>query len=317
MRVNRRWIALVISAGLVFALGVQPKGGEEGPKTPPASLHDSFETAQVAWEREHTDTTINLIAQDRSVRAAHDGNLSEHFQFDADTGSQFFVSYALPKIPVTDRLQAVLHVRANRAGVQLFGLVVLPADIDSETRAPSFVMIQGTIYDRVDRWQRLELTDMLPSIERQARVLRASSRRPVSLKGAYLERLVVNLMGGPGASEVFLDDLSVSPVPGELLASRTTSESRANAPDKPAAGQRPSADGKGVNPIARLERNRLRRLGDDHKYHDWLPTAIDAPGADVTELRRYGFDVLVDDRKSDPERIKTAIDKGFLLMPRL
>src|SRR5208337_4227105 len=39
--------------------------------------------------------------------------------------------------------------------------------------------------------------------------------------------------------------------------------------------------------------------------------------ADVTELRRYGFDVLVDDRKSDPERIKTAIDKGFLLMPRL
>ena len=75
------------------------------------------------------------------------------------------------------------------SGVQLYGRVVLPADIDPETRAPSFVLIQGTIYDRVDRWQRLELTDMLPSIERQARVLRASSRRPVSLKGAYLERL--------------------------------------------------------------------------------------------------------------------------------
>jgi hypothetical protein len=91
----------VISAGLLVALGAHPKGGEEEPKEPPASLHDSFETPQVAWEREHTDTTINLIAQDRSVRAAHDGNLSEHFQFDADTGSQFFVSYALPKIPVT------------------------------------------------------------------------------------------------------------------------------------------------------------------------------------------------------------------------
>ncbi|MGO8903566.1 MAG: hypothetical protein ACLQU5_35275 [Isosphaeraceae bacterium] len=317
MRVNRRWIALVISAGLLVVLGAQPKDGEVEPKTPPASLHDSFETAQVAWEREHTDTTINLIAQDRSVRAAHDGNLSEHFQFDADTGSQFFVSYALPKVPVTDKLQAVLHVRANRVGVQLYGRVVLPADIDSETRAPSFVLIQGTIYDRVDRWQRLELTDMLPSIERQARVLRASSRRPVSLKGAYLERLVVNLMGGPGASEVFLDDLSVSPVPGELLTSWTTPEARKSLPGKPAGGSRPSAGRTVIDPIVRLDRNRLRRQGEDRKYHDWLPTAIDAPGADVTELRRYGFDVLVDDRKSDPERIKTAIDKGFLLMPRL
>ncbi len=158
---------------------------------------------------------------------------------------------------------------------------------------------------------------MLPSIERQARVLRASSRRPVSLKGAYLERLVVNLMGGPGASEVFLDDLSVAPVPANLLASRTTSEAGASAPDISAARSQPTPEWQGVNLTVRLERNRLRRLGDDHKYHDWLPTAIDAPGADVTELRRYGLDVLVDDRKSDPERIKTAIEKGFLLMPRL
>ncbi len=121
MSSNRRWVSLVTVAGLLFAAGARPTGGEEEPKTPAASLHDSFETAQTAWEKEHTDTTINLIAQDRSVRAAHDGNRSEHFQFEADTGSQFFVSYALPKIPVTDKLQAVIHVRANRAGVQLFG----------------------------------------------------------------------------------------------------------------------------------------------------------------------------------------------------
>ncbi|MBV8312567.1 MAG: hypothetical protein JO344_19455, partial [Planctomycetaceae bacterium] len=129
--------------------------------------------------------------------------------------------------------------------------------------------------------------------------------------------MVVNLMGGSGASEVFLDDLSVSPVPGELLTSWTTPEARKSLPDKPVGGSRPSAGKTVIDPIVRLDRNRLRRQGEDRKYHDWLPTAIDAPGADVTELRRYGFDVLVDDRKSDPERIKTAIDKGFLLMPRL
>ena len=34
-------------------------------------------------------------------------------------------------------------------------------------------------------------------------------------------------------------------------------------------------------------------------------------------LRRYGFDMLVDDRKSKPERINQALDKKFFLMPRL
>ena len=113
------------------------EGSRRRPKKPAASLHDGFETPQVVWEREHADTTINLIAQERSVRAAHDGGHSERFQFEADPGSQFFVSYALPRIEVTDSLQVALYVRANRVGVQLFGRVVLPADIDPETRAPS------------------------------------------------------------------------------------------------------------------------------------------------------------------------------------
>ena len=322
MRLPCRVTVLLVSAGLLGAIGLRAdeKGTGDEPKKPAASLHDGFETPQIAWEREHADTTINLIAQDRSVRAAHDGSHSERFQFEADPGSQFFVSYALPRIEITDALQAALYVRANRVGVQLYGRVVLPADIDPETRAPSFVLIPGTIYDRLDRWERLELTHLLPSIERQARVLRASTRRPVSLKGAYLERIVVNLMGGAGASEVFLDDLSIAPVPGDVLEAWSKPDARTGSGPSPVpsavAGRSSTANGASAA-IVRLDRNRLRRLADDRKYHDWLPTAIDAPGADLGELRRYGFDLLVDDRKSDPARIKGALEKGFLLMPRL
>jgi hypothetical protein len=317
MGVQRLLLVSLVWAGLALVPGLPSPGSEEETKAPPASLHDGFESPRPAWEQEHADTTINLIAQDRSIRAAHDGKLSEHFQFEADAGSQFFVSYSLPKIPVTDGLQAALYVRASRVGVQLFARVVLPADIDPETRAPSFVLIPGMIYDRVDRWQRLELTHMQPSIERQARVLRASSRRPVSLDGAYIERLVVNLMGGPGASEVFVDDLSVFPVPGELLAGWTKPDSSKPAAEKPASvGPKPEV-GTVSKARVRMDRNRLRRQGEDGKFRDWLPTAIDAPGADVAELRRYGLDLLVDDRNSDPSRLKEAVEKGFLLLPRL
>jgi hypothetical protein len=317
MCATRSSIAILIAAGLLGAFHSALAGnGEDKEKSPPASLHDDFEAPRIAWEREHTDTTINLIAQERSPRAAHDGNQSERFQFEADPGSQFFVSYPLPKVPVTESLTTALHVRANRVGVQLYVRVVLPEDVDPETRAPSFLLIQGTIYDRVDRWQRLELTGMLPSIERQARVLRASSRRPVSLKGAYLDRVVVNLMGGPGSSEVFLDDLSIAPIPGEIRARWSKPELEKSGARR-RVGNRPGAGKTAAAPVVRLERNYLQRLADDRKYHDWVPTAIDAPGADPITLRRYGFDVLVDDRKSDPARIKAAVDKGFFLMPRL
>src|SRR4051794_70057 len=285
-----RLIATVITAGTIVLAGSITSGAGDEPKSPSASLRDGFETAQVCWEQEHTDTTINLIAQERSVRAAHEGKLSERFDFEAEAGSQFFVSYALPRITVTDGLEAVLYVRANRVGVQLYARVVLPEDIDPETRAPSFVLIPGTIYDRVDRWQRLELTNLLPSIERQARVLRASSRRPVSLKGAYLERLVVNLMGASGASEVFLDDLSITPVAADVVAEWSkrapgqTSQRKRGPDTSGAASQRSSL------PIVKLDQNRLRKFNTvDHRYHDWLPTAIDAPGADVVMLRQYGF----------------------------
>src|SRR5262249_50354987 len=143
------------------------------------------------------------------------------------------------------------------------------------------------------------------------------SRRPVSLKGAYLDRLVVNLMGGSGPSEVFLDDLSVFPVPEEIVAAWSKPEAGRPGRDSPAPQGRGPSAGSGEQ-IVRLDGDRLRRLGvKDRRLHDWLPTAIDAPGADPVRLRQYGFDVLVDDRNSDPERIKAALGKEFLLMPRL
>ena len=119
-----------------------------------------------------------------------------------------------------------MFVRADRGGVQLFSRVVLPADVDPATKAPSFVMVPGTIFDRPDRWQKLEIVQMPPTIERLAHMLRASSRRVVSLEGAYIDRIVVNLMSQPGQSEVFIDDLEISPVPAELLSAWSKSKSR-------------------------------------------------------------------------------------------
>ena len=249
-----------LAAGLVAARAAQPQGSQpaEG-----SVIRDGFEAGPTSWQREYTDTTVRLLAHERSPRAAHGGRLSERFQFEAGPGSRFYVSKALPKVPVTADLSVSLYVRSNRAGAQLFGWVVLPADIDPDTKAPSFLLVPGTAFSRPDRWQKLELVDMLPAIEEQARVLRASTRRPVPLEGAYVERVVVNLMAGQGETEVFLDDLEVGPVSKELAAAWAEGGSTAVAGGAQVkagtTGRTEKVEGRSELPPIRLRTERVRQ----------------------------------------------------------
>ncbi len=279
MVVARRFLQVMVAAGMVVGTIVASNGSEDPApaETETETLRDGFETGQPIWQREYSDTTVNVLAQDRSERAAHGGRLSEHFLFNAGPGSQFFVSYALPRIPVSEELSVGLHVRSTRAGVQIFGRVVLPADVDPETKAPSYVLVPGTIFDQIDRWQRIELVQMLPTIERQARVLRASTRRPVRLDGAYLEKVVVNLMGGAGESEVFLDDLEIKPVPRDVLAGPSNPGSSGKSATVPRSGDSSPNDGSLAAGQVRLGRNILEKLRSDRRFQGWIPTAIDAP----------------------------------------
>ncbi len=155
MMVARRLVEVTVVAGLVASVFVGTRGDDVKP-VPLGVLRDGFEGPRPSWQRESSDTTVDLHVHERSQRAAHDGRLSERFEFKAGVGSQFFVSYATPPVPVTDELSVSLYVRATRPGVRIYARVRLPADVDPETKAPSFVLVPGTIFDQVDRWQRLE-----------------------------------------------------------------------------------------------------------------------------------------------------------------
>ena len=284
---------------------------------PSTVLRDGFETPKIAWRQEQTDATVKIYAHERTNRAAHEGQLSEGFQFEAGIGGGLYFSYRLPNIPVTDELKVGLYVRSNRSGAQVLGRVVLPSDVDPDSRRPSFVLVPGTIFENSDRWQKLELADMLPAVERQAKVIRASSRRPVSLEGAYLERLVVNIYGGEGETEVYLDELTVGPVPASVNAvpraeppkgpSVRTIADRPRGPNEPLEAVPP-----GLNSRIKLDRNRLTK--DDFP---WFPTAVRAPDADPDRLRRVGCDVLVVPKGTDEATTRRAIASGLLLIPEL
>ncbi len=282
-------------------------------------LRDGFESETPAWRQEKTDSQVRLFAHDRSARSTRDGQRSEHFQFEAGPGAGFYFSYGLPKVPITPNLTASIQVRSDRSGVQILGKVILPGDVDPETNQPSFVLIPGTILDASDRWQRLELIDLPLAVERQARVLRAATKRKVDLDGAYLDRLIVNLYGGPGSTEVFLDDLRVGPVAVGLVADFERSiRGRDEGVLPPLPSSRPDvaggadADPKGPGRAIRLDGGTLTRRG-----YPWFPTIVRAPGVDPSRLRRAGFDVLALPVDADPEAVKEAVAKDLLLQPEV
>ena len=325
MFLSRRDIAVLATAGFM-ALGTGVIGGEPAKEKPAKSavIRDGYETGPPTWQREYTDATMRLIAHERSDQAARSGRLSERFLFESGPGSKFFVSQVLPNIPVSEDLGLSLYVRSNQAGAQLFAWVVLPADIDPDTRVPSYVLVPGTIFNRPDRWEKLELVEMLPAIEEQARLLRASTRRQVPLQGAYIARVVVNLMGGQGQSDVFLDDLQVGPVSPETLAAWEAGRSQTGPELAGVAGnsaRKVARKGRGEDdsslPPIKFTRGVLEKLRGEREYAPWFPMAIDAPGANPLELRRRGFDVLVTDDRPDPKAVGPAVERGMLLLPRL
>ena len=299
-----------IYAGLLAAvclgLGSAPPEPESEPEPPakPGSLHDDFEGEQPTWRREQADAVVEIFPAERSELAAHDGRRSERLRFKAGAGSALYFSYALPKIPIDLDPKARLFVKGNQAGVQLFGRVVLPADTDPETGQPTFVLVAGARYDAPGRWQRLDLAEVRSLAERQAQVLRASGKRKVSLQGAYLERLVINALGAPGDSEVFLDDLTVAPLPAGTPPEPAGDSPSAGAP----GGAKPAAE---ASPIT-LDLNRLQ-LGK----RPWFASIASAPDADPRTLAAAGFRVWDLPAGSNPETARRATEAGLLLMPEL
>lgn len=295
----------LLSLALLTAVAAAPRAWAQADAALSSNvLHVGFEGKDPSWTQEETDATFLLRAHERTDENVREGRMAERFVFEVGPGSALYYGFSLPHIPVTGRLGASLQVRSNRTGIRLYGVVVLPRDRDPETGKPWRIIVSGTAIDAPDRWQRLELSGILLAVEEQARVLRAGTERKVELDGAYLDRVLVNLYGGAGATEVLIDDLNVAPVPPELI------PTDGDEPEPAATGApvRPSEP----KPRVTLSSNRLQKDGAF-----WFPKAISAPGADLSSLRRSGVDLLEVPLNTDAESVEVAAQLGYLLLPTI
>ncbi len=150
-----------------------------------------------------------------------------------------------------------MWVKADRAGLQILVRAVLPRSQDPRKGGPLTTLLAGSGYTQVGSWQQLQIDNLPQRIERQLRVLRTQFGPSVDAREAYIDQVVLNAYGGPGTTNVWIDDLELTGAVGGAAVSNTAPP--AAAPNDANTGREPWP-----NPLANRSVPRRREPGHRH-----------------------------------------------------
>jgi hypothetical protein len=181
---------------------------------------NGFETLKMGWLKGGFDAPYQENAHVISDEVAHDGRHSEHLKLDVQPrpgagDNPPFIHYAYPtgKAVIGEELAASIWLKSNRAGMQLMARVVLPRERDPQNLDQLLTTyIRGDIYQQVGQWQRLELTRPVQLAKQQQQLMQKALQRPIDFTDAYIDGLILNVYGGPGPTDIWIDDVEVGPI---------------------------------------------------------------------------------------------------------
>ncbi len=251
-------------------------------------------------ENEHDISTLSFKSQPSS----------EHIKItsEAATGDAAFVHYYYdtPPAPVSELLSASVWVKSTKAGVQLRARVVFPKEPDpTNPQAALTMLIVGKTSEKSRQWDKLTLENVPDLLGKHLPVIQAKTGRAVNTTGAYIDRLVLNLYTGPGAVEVWIDDLDIGPV-------------TAPAKPAPAAPGAPGVSTKNTRGGESQARGRQVEQRGGQLFVDGKPfffRAIRHSGTPLYVLRQAGFDSLALPSDTSTEIIAEANREDWLVMP--
>jgi len=298
--------------------------GSPGPTAAPVSLlppvypaprtpwYEGFEGPQPSWRTAGGDAQFRIEAQQRVTGEAHSGQRSEWLRIVAHGGASVYVSHDIGAAEIIDELAPTVWVKSDRAGIQLLAEVVFPRAKHPRTGRTLFTLLSGSSYSHVGGWQQLRLDDVPRALARQVRVLRAELGPQIDDRGAYLRRVVLNIYGGPGATNVWIDDLDVL---GYVARSggpdaeedRPTVTARSDANPFQLAGQTTATAANDApaerRPAATVQLSGATLLVDGRPL---FPRIIRYRGEPLDFLARLGFNAVQIDQPPSPELLREA-----------
>ena len=155
------------------------------------------------------DCDVTVHTHDLTGRQRHGGRKGELIDYSLGRGTRAHFYCEIGEAAVIDELKLSVWVRADRPGIALLARALFPREVDPDTGKPRFALLSGQVYDRPGRWQELVLGNVARQITRRQAVFRMElGRREFDVRGAYIDRLVLNGYCGPGRIRFYSSDLT-------------------------------------------------------------------------------------------------------------
>jgi len=286
--------------------------------------YEGFEGPTVSWRLLGGNAQARVEVHQRARGQAHSGDGCERIRILGTGGGEVLFGHEVGHPRVIDDLLPTVWVKSDRPGIQLGAQIVLPRTRHPQTGRPLTALVYGSSYTKVGQWQQLRLDEVPRLLTRETRVLRTEFGPGVDPREAYLERIVLNVYGGPGVSEVWIDDLDIAGYatipagPGAPEgAARPGAAPASNpwvsvAPAQPAGRQTPAAPSAAEPPgRARVRLTGSVLLIDDRPV---LPRIIQHQGEPLDRLRQLGFNAVWISQRPTPVMLEEAKRLGLWLL---
>ncbi len=250
--------------------------------------YEGFESPQTSWRPAGGDVAYR-IEQHQRIAGAHTGERCEFIQVSGAGGSQVLFRHDVGQPRVIDELMPTLWIKADRPGMQLMARVVLPRTVDPRTSRAVSTLIRGSSYTTPGRWQQLRIDNFPQQLARQTWALRTQYGPAVDPREAYVEEIVLNVYGGPGATSVLIDDLDIAGYVGPPTNLPQAAEQSLSGPETVTPSPpytRPAANPREPEIVPRIQMAGSVLLVDGRPI---FPRAVEYCGEPFEQLRRLGF----------------------------
>ncbi len=198
-----RWlIPICASVPLVFA-------ASSGPASAQTAWYEGFEGPQTSWRPAGASVSYRTELHQRVQGEAHTGRSCERLRISGNGQGHVYFVHDVGHPRVIDELLPTVWVKSDRPGIQLVARIVLPRSRDPRTGRPLVALVADSGYTRLGSWQQLRLDNVPQRLVRQARSLQGQTSVSVDVQEAYVDGILLNVYGGPGITNLWIDDLDV------------------------------------------------------------------------------------------------------------
>ena len=182
-----------------------------------AQYQQPFADGAPTWTRHETDCQIidRAWVQRRGKTLSGDfgADGAEQIQFQCGPGTRIMMAHPVTPAFIIPELTTSVRLRSNRPGVQLSLRVVLPHTPAPNGEGPMTTLVAGPELKTSGQWEVLEFggdESLTSQLQSELWMLRGKFGSQVTLRDAYVDRIVLNLYTGPGISSVEIDELQLN-----------------------------------------------------------------------------------------------------------